>query len=87
MKEKYITRYEADKGQSYTFLGWRLCITRRGERFVKYFSDLKYGSADSSLAAAVQMRDAMIQTMEKGVVDYKSFFNEYRRMGSVVKID
>ena len=54
---------------------------------MKYFSDLKYGSADSSLAAAVQMRDAMIQVMEKGVVDYKSFFNEYRRMDSVLKLD
>ena len=41
--EKHITRYGQEKGQGYTFKGWRLCITRGGERFVRYFSDLKCG--------------------------------------------
>ena len=81
MKEKYITRYEASKGQSYTFVGWRLCITRKGERFVRYFSDLKFGGIEQSLAAARKMRDAMMEDMAGGVDDYKAFFNSYRRLG------
>ncbi len=80
MKEKYITRYEASKGQSYTFVGWRLCITRKGERFVKYFSDLKYGDAQSSLAAAIKMRNTVEAAMAHGVCDYRTFFNMFRRL-------
>lgn len=80
MKEKYITRYEAAKGQGYTFVGWRLCITRSGERFVRYFSDLKLGGPEKSLSAALKFRDIMLKTMESGVVDYKAFFNEFRRV-------
>ncbi len=80
MKEKYITRYEAAKGQGYTFVGWRLCITRRGERFVRYFSDLKLGGSEKSLAVARKLRDIMLKTMESGVTDYKAFFNEFRRV-------
>lgn len=82
MKEKYITRYEAAKGQSYTFVGWRLCITRKGNRFVKYFSDLKYGGSEASLAAARKMRDAMMDAMQQGVTDYRAFFNAFRRLDS-----
>lgn len=80
MKEKYITRYEASKGQSYTFVGWRLCITRKGNRFVKYFSDLKYGGPEASLLAARKMRDTMVEAMQQGVADYRTFFNAFRRL-------
>ena len=79
MKEKYITRYEASKGQGYTFVGWRLCITRKGERFVRYFSDLKLGGPEKSLEAARKLRDMMLQAMERGEADYKTLFNEFRR--------
>ena len=82
MKEKYITRYEATKGESYTFVGWRLCITRRGERFVRYFSDLRCGGNENALMAARSMRDEMLQAMEEGVENYKEFFNYYRRLES-----
>lgn len=82
MKERYITRYEAAKGQSYTFVGWRLCITRKGERFVKYFSDLKFGDAQASLAAAIKLRDAIEAAMEQGVSDYRAFFNMFRRLAN-----
>ena len=79
MKEKYITRYEASKGQGYTFVGWRLCITRKGERFVRYFSDLKLGGPEKSLEAARKLRDMMLLAMERGEADYKTLFNEFRR--------
>lgn len=81
MKEKYISRYDADKGSSYTFVGWRLCITRRGERFVRYFSDLEFGGSAPALEAALRMRNEMLSDMEDGVLDYREFFNFYRRMG------
>ena len=80
MKEKYITRYEATKGESYTFVGWRLCITRKGERFVRYFSDLRCGGNEKALMAARRMRDEMLRAMEDGVENYKEFFNYYRRI-------
>ena len=81
MKEKYICRYDAEKGKKYTFVGWRLCITRRGQRFVRYFSDLEYGGKEKAHEAALMMRDAMLQDMENKVDDYREFFNYYRRMG------
>ena len=34
------------------FQGWRLCLSRAGTTFTKYFSDKKYGGSKKSLAAA-----------------------------------
>ncbi|NNC88858.1 MAG: hypothetical protein HKN82_10420 [Akkermansiaceae bacterium] len=34
------------------FQGWRLCLSRAGSTFTKYFSDKKYGGSKKSLAAA-----------------------------------
>lgn len=79
-KNKYITRYQADKGNSYTFCGWRLCITRRGERFVRYFSDLKCGGAEKGLAAALSMRDALLAELERRPLESETVFREFRRM-------
>ncbi len=82
MKEKYITRYGQEKGQGYTFKGWRLCITREGVRFVRYFSDLKSGGAEKSLAAAVAMRDVMLAELAGARADRKEIFDRYRRLGN-----
>lgn len=79
MDDKYITRYEPSKGKGYTYVGWRLCITRHGERFEKYFSDRSYGSAEHALEAAVHVRDVMLAEMQRGVSNYKTFFNSVRR--------
>lgn len=82
MKEKYITRYGQEKGQGYTFKGWRLCITREGVRFVRYFSDLKNGGSEQSLAAAVAMRDSMLEELAGENADRGEIFNRYRRLGN-----
>ncbi len=82
MKEKYITRYGQEKGQGYTFKGWRLCITREGVRFVRYFSDLKNGGPEQSLAAAVAMRDSMLEELAGENADRGEIFNRYRRLGN-----
>ena len=80
--EKHITRYRQEKGQGYTFKGWRLCITRGGERFVRYFSDLKCGGVENSLAEAVAMRDAMLLELGDPASDYRAIFSRYRRLGN-----
>ena len=38
------------------FQGWRLCISRGGATFTRYFSDRQYGGARKSLAAAEAAR-------------------------------
>ncbi|MCX8496096.1 MAG: hypothetical protein ORN51_07940 [Akkermansiaceae bacterium] len=50
MKSKRnLTRFTYETA---AFEGWRLCITRAGTTFSKYFSDKQYGSSKKSLAAA-----------------------------------
>ncbi|MDO5471013.1 MAG: hypothetical protein Q4F38_06895 [Akkermansia sp.] len=81
-KEKHITRYGQERGSGYTFKGWRLCLTRGGERFVRYFSDLKYGSSEASLAAAVAMRDIMLNELATEDAQSEEIFRRYRRLGN-----
>lgn len=50
MKSKRnLTRFTYE---SAAFEGWRLCISRAGTTFTKYFPDKKYGGGKKSLAAA-----------------------------------
>jgi len=50
MKSKRnLTRFTYETA---AFEGWRLCISRAGSTFSKYFSDKQYGSSKKSLAAA-----------------------------------
>lgn len=81
-KEKLITRYGQEQGQGYTFKGWRLCITRNGERFVRYFSDLKHGGAENALQQAVAMRESMLAELRANEADSTEIFNRYRRLGN-----
>ena len=47
--KKNLTRFTYE---TTAFQGWRLCLSRAGSTFTKYYSDKKYGSAKKSLAAA-----------------------------------
>lgn len=47
--KKNLTRFTYETA---AFEGWRLCISRAGSSFTKYFSDKKYGSQKKSLAEA-----------------------------------
>jgi hypothetical protein len=50
MKSKRnLTRFTYE---STAFEGWRLCISRAGTTFTKYFPDKKFGGGKKSLAAA-----------------------------------
>ncbi|MGE9271275.1 MAG: hypothetical protein ACQKBU_10770 [Verrucomicrobiales bacterium] len=49
MKSKRnLTRFTYE---STAFQGWRLCISRGGSTFTKYFSDKQYGGARKALEA------------------------------------
>ncbi len=48
--KKNLTRFDYEKS---AFEGWRLCISKTGTTFSRYFPDKKFGgSAKKSLAAA-----------------------------------
>ena len=50
MKSKRnLTRFTYE---SAAFEGWRLCISRAGTTFTKYYPDKKFGGGKKSLAAA-----------------------------------
>ena len=50
MKSKRnLTRFTYETA---AFEGWRLCISRSGTTFTKYFPDKKYGGGRKSLAVA-----------------------------------
>lgn len=47
--KKNLTRFTYE---SAAFEGWRLCISRGGTTFTKYFPDKKFGGPRKSLSAA-----------------------------------
>jgi hypothetical protein len=47
--KKNLTRFTYETA---AFEGWRLCLSRAGSTFTKYFPDKKFGSGRKSLAAA-----------------------------------
>ncbi len=80
-KIRNITRYEAGMGGSYSFKGWRLCITRQKERFVRYFSDREHGGdAERAFAEALTMRDAILGELAGGKVPPSAVFARFRKI-------
>ena len=47
--KKNLTRFDYEKS---AFEGWRLCVSKTGTTFTRYFPDKKFGGAKKSLAAA-----------------------------------
>lgn len=47
--KKNLTRFTYETA---AFEGWRLCISRAGSTFTRYFPDKKFGNGKKSLAAA-----------------------------------
>ena len=64
--KKNLTRFTYE---SAAFEGWRLCISRGGTTFTKYFPDKKYGGPKKSLDAA-----------EKVLEDLKSIITTSKRV-------
>jgi hypothetical protein len=59
--KKNLTRFTYE---SAAFEGWRLCISRSGTTFTKYFPDKKFGGAKKSLAAAEKALTELKETLE-----------------------
>ncbi len=75
-----ITRYESSKGCSYSFEGWRLCITREKVRFVRYFSDREHGGdAAAALQHAQKMRDEILQALSQVDAVPSAVFDRFRK--------
>ena len=64
--KKNLTRFTYE---SSAFEGWRLCISRAGSTFTRYFPDKKFGGERKSLAAA-----------EKTLAELKPLIEDSKRM-------
>lgn len=76
---KNITRYDGGQGPKKGFCGWRLCITRSKEIFVRYFTDREYGSDKLSLEAALKMRSEMLEELAAGQKSPAEVFSAHRK--------
>lgn len=52
------------------FQGWRVCISRNGKTFVKYFSDKKFGSEEASKEAAEELLDKIQVLLDESTKKY-----------------
>jgi hypothetical protein len=64
--KKNLTRFTYENA---AFEGWRLCVTRGGTTFTKYYPDKKFGGARKSLDAA-----------EKALVELKGILESAPRV-------
>jgi len=63
MKSKRnLTRFTYE---STAFQGWRLCISRGGATFTKYFSDKHYGGGKKALEAAEKVLEEIKETISR----------------------
>lgn len=77
--KKNLTRFTYETA---AFEGWRLCISRAGSTFTKYFSDKQYGGMKKSLAAAQGALDEI-----KAVVESAKRVNGKLTQATVKKVE
>ncbi len=58
---KNLTRFTYD---ATAFQGWRLCISKTGTTFTKYFGDKKYGGQRKTLKAASDTLEELKELLE-----------------------
>jgi hypothetical protein len=59
--KKNITRFTYE---TTAFQGWRLCLSRSGTTFTKYFSDKKYGGERKALLASETARTDLANLLD-----------------------
>jgi len=59
--KKNLTRFTYE---TTAFQGWRLCLSRSGTTFTKYFSDKKYGGERKALKAAEAARTELAELLD-----------------------
>ena len=58
---KNLTRFTYETA---AFEGWRLCLSRAGTTFTKYFSDKEFGGPRKSLKAAEQAKEDLLKLID-----------------------
>lgn len=59
---KNLTRFTYE---TTAFQGWRLCLSKAGTTFTKYFSDKKYGGERKALKAASTALEEVRELLDK----------------------
>ena len=59
--KKNLTRFTYE---TTAFQAWRLCLSRSGTTFTKYFSDKKYGGERKALKAAEAARTELAELLD-----------------------
>lgn len=59
--KKNLTRFTYE---TTAFQGWRLCLSRTGNTFTKYFSDKKYGGERKALKTATETLKALTELVD-----------------------
>lgn len=59
--KKNLTRFTYE---TTAFQGWRLCLSRAGSTFTKYFSDKKYGGGRKAMKAADETLNALKELID-----------------------
>lgn len=72
---KNLTRYTREKT---SFLGWRVCISRKGLMFTKYFADAAYDGEQGSFEAARALRDEILDRIKADPTKAKQVMLEYQ---------
>lgn len=70
---KNLTRFTYENT---AFQGWRICISRNGKTFVKYFSDKRYGSEEAARTAAEELLDKIQGVLDDAKEKYGSITKE-----------
>ncbi len=70
-----ITRYTYLKT---AFQGWRVCISRNRQQFIRYFSDKVFGGEELSFAAARELRDRILTELQANPGNVEAIFARYR---------
>ncbi len=64
-----------------SFLGWRVAVCRKQKYFIRYFSDRQYGGKAESLAAALAVRDMLLEELRLYPNDPATAFEHCRTAG------
>jgi hypothetical protein len=81
--KKNLTRFTYETA---AFEGWRLCISRAGSSFTKYFSDKKFGSQKKSLGEAQKALTELKAVLDSAKkVDGKLTATTVRKAEAVLK--
>ncbi len=64
-----------------SFLGWRVAVCRKQKCFIRYFSDRQYGGEAASFAAALAVRDMLLEELRCHPDDPGAAFEHCRTAG------